>query len=110
MRPETAHQVVLLSLFVGLGFALFSAYETLVPAARGYCTVNLFFSCSAVDQSAFSSTLGIPDWAIGIAGYVALLALDIPLYRNWKRPMLLALTGLSAVGLAVSLYFGYVEL
>jgi len=110
MRAETAHAVILLAIVAGLGFALFSAYETLNPAAQQACSVSPFFSCAAVDQSGLTTTLGVQDYWWGIAGFALLLALDIPLYRTWKRSWLLALTTASLAGAVFSVYLAYVEL
>ncbi|MCI4349053.1 MAG: vitamin K epoxide reductase family protein [Thermoplasmata archaeon] len=110
MRAETLHAIVLLALVGGLGLSIFAAYETLYPSAQSVCNINPFFSCSKVDSSAYSKTLGVPDWAIGIAGFVLLLALDVPLYRTWRRDLLLGLTLVSVFGVVISAYFAYVEL
>ncbi|HEY6238413.1 MAG TPA: vitamin K epoxide reductase family protein [Thermoplasmata archaeon] len=110
MRAETTHAVILLAIVAGLGFALFAAYETVFPAAEGFCSVSPFFSCAAVDQSSHTTTLGVQDWAWGIAGFALLLALDVPLYRTWKRSWLVALTLASLAGALFSVYLAYVEL
>jgi uncharacterized membrane protein len=109
MRAETLHAIVLLAAVGGLALSVFAAYETTHPAAEAVCNINSYFSCAAVDQSAHSSTFGIPDYAFGIGGFIALLAVDIPLYRSWERSWLLGLATLSVAGVVVSVYFAYVE-
>jgi len=110
MRAETLHALLLLSIIVGLGFAVFAYAESVDPALRSSCTVNPFFSCSKIDNSGMTTTLGIQDYAWGIGGFVILLALDIPLFRTWRRDLLTAIVGVSAIGVGLSLYLGYLEL
>lgn len=110
MRAETVHSLLLMGILVGLAFSLFAAYETTHPSAQGVCSVNSFISCQKIDTSGHTTTLGIEDWLWGIGGFVVLLALDIPLYRTWKREWLLPVVALSAVGGLLSIWFGYVEL
>ena len=110
IRAETLHALVLVALSIGLAFSVFAWYESVNPATEKVCTVNPFVSCSKVDQSSHTTTLGIQDYYWGIAGFVAMLALDIPLFRSWDRRLLEGLTVLSGLGLALSVYFAYVEL
>ncbi|MCI4320591.1 MAG: vitamin K epoxide reductase family protein [Thermoplasmata archaeon] len=110
MRAETVHAALLVLIVAGLGLSAFAAYETVYPAAAGICSISPFFSCSKVDQSGHTTTLNVADWKIGIAGFVALLAVDVPLYITWRRDLLQGLVALSGIGVGVSLYLGYVEL
>lgn len=110
MRAESVHAALLMVVIIGLGLAVFAALESVIPALQGVCTVSLFFSCSRVDSSAYTTTLGVQDYFIGIAGFLILLGLAIPLFRTWRRDLLKAVVGFSAVGLAIAAYFAYVEL
>ena len=110
MRAESWHAIILVAAFVGLGLSLYAAYEVTNTAAQASCSVSAFFSCQKVDSSSLTSTLGVPDWAWGVGGFVLLIALDVPLYRTWHRSWLTALLGASVVGLALSAYLAYVEL
>lgn len=110
MRAETLHAIVLVALVVGLGLSLFADAETHDKALQNDCSVNPFFSCSKVDQSGQTTTLGLPDYLIGIGGFVLMLAIDVPLYRSWRPELLYLLTAVSAGGLVVSLWLAYVEL
>ena len=47
---------------------------------------------------------------IGIAGFVVLLGLEIPLFRTWRRDLLTGVLAVSGLGLVVAVYLGYVEL
>jgi uncharacterized membrane protein len=110
MRAETVHAALLVVIVAGLGLSAFAAYETYYPAAQGFCSVSKYISCSAVDESGHTYTLGVPDWLIGVGGFVALLVLDIPLYRSWRRDLLQGVVAVSGIGLVVAVYLGYVEL
>jgi uncharacterized membrane protein len=110
MRPETLHKVALAGILAGLGLSLWAMLETLLPSLQSSCSVNPFLSCGAVDRSQYSVILGvIPDWAVGLLGFAVMLAVDIPLYRTWKRSYLDALLVLSALGVIASIYFLYLE-
>jgi uncharacterized membrane protein len=110
MRSETLHAILPLAILAGLAFSLFAAAETVDPALRGICTVSPFLSCSKVDQSAYTTTLGIPDYLWGIGGFVLLFALDVQVYRLGRGRWLDALTVVSAAGVAFSIYLGWIEL
>lgn len=110
MRAETGYALLLTLVVVGMGFALYATYETYVPSARAACAVSAFFSCAKVDTSGHTSLLGIPDWSIGVAGFVVLLILGALAFRTWHRPYLQAFALVSALGLLLSLYLGYIEL
>jgi len=110
MDARTLHALLPVAIVVGLAFSAYAAYESNTPAAQGSCTVNGFISCQKVDQSGLTTTFGIADYWIGIGGFLALLAVDIPLLRTYKPVYLNALVVLSVLGVLVSLYLGYVEL
>lgn len=104
------HRIVLLSLIAGLLLSIFAALEVLAPGLRSVCSVNAFFSCSAVDQSGLTSIDSVPDWLIGVAGFVLMLAIDIPLLLTFRPRLLYALLLVSVGGLLVAAYLAYVEL
>lgn len=110
IRAETAHALVLLALVAGLGLSVYAGYETVNPALQGSCSFTAYFSCAKIDTSGHTTTFGVEDYVWGIAGFVVMLALDIPLYRSWDRRLLEGLTVLSGLGAALSVYFAYVEL
>src|SRR5579863_7892385 len=110
MRAETAYSLIIVLLLAGLAFSVYAWYESVNTAAQGVCSINSYVSCGKIDNSGHTTTLGIPDWAIGVAGYVVMIALGILAYRTYKRQYLLALTAVSGLGLATSAYFAYLEL
>jgi uncharacterized membrane protein len=106
---ESLRAFVTIALVFGLLFSLWSGYET-VTGNTGSCTANSFVSCGAVRNSGHTSAFGIPYWAMGVAGYVAMLAVAILLWITSRLGLLYALVGLSTLGFALSLYFIYLEL
>lgn len=109
MKPQTLHGVILAGSVVGLALAVFAMLETIDPALQSACSVDPIFSCSAVTTSGHTTILGVPDWSIGLAGFILLVGLDVPLYRTWKRSYLAGILGLSTIGFGLSLYLAYVE-
>jgi uncharacterized membrane protein len=110
VRASTLHRLLLLSILIGLGFSLYAMVEVLYPAAQGTCSINPFFSCGKVDQSAYTHIGPVPDWLVGVGGFVLLLALDLPLLRSYEVRYLYGIAVLAAVGLAVAVGLGLVEL
>ena len=110
MKAESVHAALLLLVIVGLGLAVFATLETYIPALQNSCQVSAVVSCSKVDTSGHTTTLEIPDWSIGVGGFVVLLGLEIPLYRTWRRDLLTGILVVSGLGIVVSVYLAYVEL
>lgn len=110
MRSETVHALLPLVIVAGLGLSLFAAAETLDPALQGICSVSPFLSCTKVDQSGHTLTLGVQDYLWGIGGFVLLFVLDVQVYRLGRGRWLDALTLVSAAGLVLSIYLASIEL
>ncbi|MGI0131248.1 MAG: vitamin K epoxide reductase family protein [Thermoplasmata archaeon] len=111
MRTRSIRSVVYLAAGLGLLVAIFAAAEFLDATLRSVCSVNSFFSCSLIDESSFTNTLGVPDYLWGIGGFVAILiAAALAEQRPADPRRAYALLGITTVGVALSLYFLYVEL
>ncbi len=104
------HRLLFAFVVAGLALSLYATAETLDPALQSSCTVNAFLSCAAVQQSGLTSLGPVPDWAIGVGGFVLLLALDVILLRTYERRWLLAVLAVSAAGLVVAAVLAYIEL
>ena len=109
MRAESLHAALLIVVIAGLGLSLYATYETLYPAAQSGCSISSTVSCAKIDQSGHTTTLDIPDYAIGIAGFALLLVLDIALYATWRPDLLKAVVLVSGLGLVAAAYLLYVE-
>lgn len=111
MRTRDIRSVVYLAGGLGLIVAIYTYLETVEASLQKYCTINSYVSCGAVASSGRTTLLGIPDSFIGIGGFVLiLLVAGVAESRRrqllWPYLLLLLTTG----GVAVSLYFLYVEL
>lgn len=109
IRAESLHRLVLAGIVAGLALSVFAAWETLDPALQGVCSVNPLLSCSRVDRSGLTTTLGVADWAWGVAGFVVLLGLDLLAFRTWRRAWVGAVVLVAAAGLGFAAYLAYVE-
>lgn len=111
MRTRTLRSVVYLAAGIGLIVAIFAAFEFYEASLRSLCTINSFFSCSTVDVSGRTTTLGVPDYLWGIGGFVAILVVaGIAESRPQDRRVGFFLVALTAAGVALSVYFLYVQL
>jgi uncharacterized membrane protein len=111
MESRHLHSAVILAAALGLVISLFAAAEFFDASLRQLCQINSFFSCSTVDASGKTSTLGVPDYLWGIGGFVVILVVGLladrfpydPRYR-W------GLLGITTLGVTFAGYFLYVEL
>lgn len=111
MRIRSVRSLIYLAAGIGLIVSVFAALELYEASLRNLCTVTSFVSCSTVDVSGKTTTLGLPDWLWGVGGFflillVAGLAERSPSDRRYP----LALLFVTAVGVGMSLYFLYVQL
>ncbi|MBZ5706226.1 MAG: vitamin K epoxide reductase family protein [Acidobacteriia bacterium] len=84
-----------------------SLYHHYGTSQTSFCDFGENFNCDIVNRSVYSSVFGIPVALIGIAGYVALLALAT-LYRAQARTPALLLIA-STLGLGFTFYLTYIE-
>ncbi len=111
MRARTARSLLYLFAGIGLIVAIFAGLEFYEASLRSLCSINSYFSCSTVDTSGKTSTLGIPDYLWGIGGFVLILLFaGISESRPRDRRWVYAVFGLTTVGVALSLYFFYVQI
>jgi uncharacterized membrane protein len=111
MDASRVRSVIVVAAILGLLVSIFAAVEFFQASLRSVCSINAFFSCSAVDQSGQTLTFGIQDYLWGIGGFVAILVLA-GLSDRWpnERVPALLLALVTTAGVAFSLYFLYVEL
>ena len=76
-------------------------------SATEFCDFSQKFSCDVVNRSEYSSIVGIPVAAVGVAGYALLLVLCAFLRDRVETPN--RLLGAAIAGLAFALYLTYVE-
>jgi vitamin-K-epoxide reductase (warfarin-sensitive) len=76
-------------------------------SASAFCDLGEKFNCDIVNRSEYSSVVGIPVAAIGIAGYAVLLILATVYRSHLETATRLLATAIAGLGFA--LYLTYVE-
>jgi len=76
-------------------------------SATAYCDFNQKFNCDIVNRSEYSTLMGIPVAAIGVAGYAVLFLLSTFWRSRAETPN--RLLGTAIAGLAFALYLTYIE-
>lgn len=76
-------------------------------SATAFCDFNQKFSCDIVNRSEYSTLMGVPVAAIGIAGYAVLFTLATFWKSRPETPN--RLLGAAIAGLAFALYLTYIE-
>lgn len=69
----------------GVAVSAFLTLQFYTGLGAGACTVNVFWNCETVRNSPFSSFLGIPTAAMGLGGFVILLAISVLGLRGVAR-------------------------
>jgi uncharacterized membrane protein len=110
MRTRNLRSLVYFGGGFGLIAAIYAAAEVYDAALSKACSFNGVVSCSFILESGKTSVLSIPDWAIGVAGFALILTLGVLAERYRRDPRFTyLLAGVTTVGVALSLYFLYVE-
>jgi uncharacterized membrane protein len=107
LRAKRLFTLIAILSVLGIAVSSVSLQHHYSKSKTSYCDFGESFNCDLVNRSQYSSVVGIPVALIGIAGYLALLALAT-LYRDKaETPGMLVLA--SGIGLAFALYLTYVE-
>ena len=91
----------------GIAVSAITLQRHYAKSATAFCDVGEKFNCDIVNRSEYSTVMGIPVAAIGIAGYGLLLAL-VTIYRS-RVETPTRLLAAAVAGLAFALYLTYVE-
>jgi uncharacterized membrane protein len=111
MRTRSIRSLIYFAAGLGLIAALFATAEYFDAALAVACSPTSSISCAAVAKSGLTTTLGVPDWAWGLAGFVAILVAATLAERHRKDiRYTYALLGLTTAGVGLSMYLLYVEL
>jgi uncharacterized membrane protein len=111
MRTRDLRSVIYFAAGLGLIVSIFTYVEAVEASLQSLCTVNAFVSCSAVANSGKTTLFGISDSFIGIGGFILIFIVAAVAESRrrellWPYLLLFVTTG----GVALSFYFGYVEL
>jgi uncharacterized membrane protein len=113
MKNKTIIIILLILSIIGL-FA--SAYLTVLHfiPTDSFCDLNATFSCSKINQSKYSSFLGIPVALLGLCGYLIFIIINLSLLfvkslEKYKKQLSRLQLTLSVLALIFSLYLTYIE-
>ena len=98
--------IAVLSL-MGVMVSIVSLQRHYAKSATTYCDFSQKFSCDIVNRSEYSTLMGIPVAAIGVAGYATLFVLAA--FWKSRRETPNRLLGSAIAGLGFALYLTYVE-
>ncbi|MDO8462923.1 MAG: vitamin K epoxide reductase family protein [bacterium] len=67
---------------VGIIVSGYGLWQHYAPVGTAFCNISERFSCDIVNKSQWSEFFGIPVAAIGIVGFLALVALALVAYKH----------------------------
>ena len=108
--PPFTRRILVVIALLALGGALVSSvslYHHYGTSATSYCDIGENFNCDIVNRSTYSTVAGIPVALVGVAGYLAVLALAT-MFRNRDEALAMLAIG-SLTGLGFALYLTYIE-
>jgi len=101
----TLRIVILLLCLCGVTLSAASLRSHYATTTTEFCDLNETFNCDIVNRSKFSEVFGFPVAAIGLIGYVVLLALT----AGKNRALLIVRLYMSLAGFVFALYLAYIE-
>ena len=110
MTPRFARRILLVIAILASAGALVSSvsvYHHYGTSATSYCDIGENFNCDIVNRSTYSTVAGVTVALIGVAGYLAVLALATMFRDRNDAPAMLAIGSLAGLGFA--LYLTYIE-
>lgn len=109
--PAKHNRVLYLAISVlavaGVLVSAVSLQRHYAKSASAFCDFGERFNCDIVNRSEYSTVMGIPVAAIGIAGYGFLLALATVYRSRIETPV--RLLGGALAGMAFAVYLTYIE-
>jgi vitamin-K-epoxide reductase (warfarin-sensitive) len=101
------HTLIAALALAGIVVSAVSLQRHYAKSASAFCDFGERFNCDIVNRSEYSTVMGIPVAAIGVAGYAVLFALAT-LYRS-RMQTPIRLLAASLAGLLFALYLTYIE-
>lgn len=92
---------------LGIAVSSVSLYHHFGTSRTAFCDIGESFNCDIVNRSPYSVFAGVPVALIGIAGYLAVLALATVYRSKAETPFILLIA--SCIGLAFALRLTYIE-
>jgi uncharacterized membrane protein len=91
----------------GIAVSAVSLQRHYAKSASAFCDFGERFNCDIVNRSEYSTVMGIPVAAIGVAGYGVIFALATFYRSRMQTPI--RLLAVSSAGLLFALYLTYIE-
>lgn len=108
-KKKLAYAIAILS-FVGMSIAVYSFLHNQSLASGEFCSIGETFNCDVVNKGPYSVFFGIPVSAIGIMGYLFLMAGALLFANKQQDKALLWFISLATLGgLSFSLYLTGIE-
>lgn len=107
MRNRALFVIIAIFALAGVAVSAISLERHYAVSASGFCDFNQKFNCDLVNRSEYSTIVGIPVAAIGVAGYALLFFLSV--FRQRRRETPTELFAAAVAGLAFAFYLTYVE-
>lgn len=106
-RKRIVFAVIAVLSLAGVADSAISLQRHYAKSATTYCDIGQQFNCDIVNRSEYSSIVGIPVAAIGVAGYAVLFFLTTFWRSHPGTPSRLAAASIAGLGFA--LYLTYIE-
>lgn len=108
-KPLTTWRGVPVMLAIAVIGLAIAAYLTITKLAGGSPICGPLQGCETVDASPYSTILGIPTAAFGVAYSLTLIVGTVAWWRSGDRRVLLAAYALSLIGVVMEGYFVYLQ-
>jgi uncharacterized membrane protein len=101
----------LIAAAIGVGVAIYTAYEYITGKFSAVCSINSSFSCAGVAASGHTSLFGIPFWSTGLVWFPLVLVLGLVTSKFGARPVNTEiLLPILMIGNVFTIYLWYLEL
>jgi uncharacterized membrane protein len=101
----------LIAAVIGVGVAIYTAYEYITGQFSSACTISSSISCAGVAASGHTSLFGIPFWSTGLVWFPLLLVLGLITSKFGARAVNSEiLLPILMIGNAFTIYLWYLEL
>jgi vitamin-K-epoxide reductase (warfarin-sensitive) len=107
VRNRALFVLIAILALAGIAVSAVSLQRHYATSASGFCDFGQKFNCDVVNRSEYSSIVGIPVAAIGLAGYALLFVLSA--FQQARRETPTRLFAAAIAGLVFALYLTYIE-
>ncbi len=109
MIRRYAHPFLLVFTVAGLLVSIYALKQHYAPLGESACNVNATFNCDLVNHGPYGEIAGVPVAAIGVIGYVMMLAVAIQFRKTKDLALGKILVAAGVLGVAFSVYLSALE-